>query len=95
MYKEKKLSGIHSGILLKLSISDGGRDFSGWELRLEKADLHYLGKVNRTLVFADSYSKVMFLHMVRHTPLKFEDLVASISLLDDQENKLRDTEMVG
>ena len=26
--------------------------------KLERADLHYLGKLNRTRAFADSYSKV-------------------------------------
>ncbi|KAK0586826.1 hypothetical protein LWI29_012924 [Acer saccharum] len=88
-----QMSGLHSGDLLKFAISDGGLTLV--DEKLEKADLHYLGKVNRARVFADSYSKVMFQHMVRHAPQKFEDLVASISLSDDQENKPRDMEMVG
>ncbi|KDO52665.1 hypothetical protein CISIN_1g0147511mg, partial [Citrus sinensis] len=62
--------------------------------KLEKSDLNYLGKSNRARMFADSYSKVIFQYMVRHTPLKFDDLLASVSPSDDEENKPCDVEMV-
>ncbi|XP_031271004.1 uncharacterized protein LOC116129398 [Pistacia vera] len=86
-------SELHSGSLLKFAIGDGGLSFV--DGKLEKADLHYLGKTNRARMFADSYSKVIFQYMVRHAPLKFDDLLASISSSNDQENKLDDVEMVG
>ncbi|KAK9198230.1 hypothetical protein WN944_013414 [Citrus x changshan-huyou] len=38
--------------------------------------------------------KVIFQYMVRHTPLKFDDLLASVSPSDDEENKPCDVEMV-
>lgn len=38
--------------------------------KLEKADLHYLGKTNRARIFADSYSKVRTIHMCEDNPLK-------------------------
>ncbi|KAJ0047702.1 hypothetical protein Pint_15669 [Pistacia integerrima] len=86
-------SELHSGSLLKFAIGDGGLSFV--DGKLEKADLHYLGKTNRARMFADSYSKVIFQYMVRHAPLKFDDLLASFSSSNDQENKLDDVEMVG
>lgn len=48
--------GLRSGNLLRFSIGDGG--LSTVDGKLEKADLHYLGKSNRARAFADSYSKV-------------------------------------
>ncbi|XWS60273.1 hypothetical protein CRYUN_Cryun07bG0022300 [Craigia yunnanensis] len=86
-------SGLHSGNLLRFAISDGGLSFA--DGKLEKADLNYLGKANRVRAFADSYSKVLFQFTVRHSPLKMDDLLASINSPDDQENKPSDIEMVG
>ncbi|GMY15109.1 snurportin-1 [Fagus crenata] len=84
---------LHSGNLLRFAIGDGGLNFV--DGKLEKADLHYLGKSNRARAFADSYSKVMFQYMARHSPLRIDDLLASISSLSDQGNKPSDVEMVG
>ncbi|KAF3964551.1 hypothetical protein CMV_011166 [Castanea mollissima] len=82
-----------SGNLLRFAIGDGGLNFV--DGKLEKADLHYLGKSNRARAFADSYSKVMFQYMARHSPLRIDDLLASINSSNDQENKPSDVEMVG
>lgn len=49
-------SGLCSGNLLRFAIRNGGLSFV--DGKLEKADLHYLGKSNRARAFADSYSKV-------------------------------------
>lgn len=48
--------GLHSGSLLRFAIGDGG--LSIVDGKLERADLHYLGKSNRARAFADSDSKV-------------------------------------
>ncbi|KAJ6970750.1 uncharacterized protein [Populus alba] len=85
-------SGLCSGNLLRFAISDGGLSFV--DGKLVKADLHYLEKPNRARAFADSYSKIMFQHTVRHCPLKVDDLLASISSPDDQQNRPCDIEMV-
>ncbi|XP_007037977.2 PREDICTED: snurportin-1 isoform X2 [Theobroma cacao] len=86
-------SGLHSGNLLRFAVSDGGLSFV--DGKLDKADLNYLGKANRGRAFADSYSKVVFQFTVRHSPLKIDDLLASINSPDDQEKKPCDVEMVG
>ncbi|KAJ4835220.1 hypothetical protein Tsubulata_021047 [Turnera subulata] len=86
-------SGLSSGDLLRFAIGDGG--LSIVDGKLEKADLLYLGRPNRARAFADSYSKVMFQHTVRHCPLKFEDLLSSIHPSDDQQSKPCDIEMTG
>ncbi|XP_039026364.1 uncharacterized protein LOC120159936 [Hibiscus syriacus] len=86
-------SGVQSGNLLRFAIGDGGLSFV--DGKLEKADLIYLGKSNRARTFADSYSKVIFQFMVRHSPLKIDDLLASINSPDDQEKIPSDIEMVG
>lgn len=86
-------SGLHPGNLLRFAIRNGGLSFV--DGKVEKADLHYLGKSNRARAFADSYSKVMFQYMARHSPLKIDDLLASISSFVDQESKPSDMEMVG
>ncbi|XP_059444969.1 uncharacterized protein LOC132176706 [Corylus avellana] len=87
-------SGLCCGNLLRFAISNGGLSFL--DGKLEKADLHYLGKSNRARAFADSYSKVMFQYMARHSPLKVDDLLASINSSIEQENKPSDDqEMVG
>ncbi|KAA3460583.1 snurportin-1 [Gossypium australe] len=86
-------SGLHTGNLLRFAIGDGGLSFA--DGKLEKADLIYLGKSNRARAFADSYSKVLFQFMVRHSPLKIDDLLASINSANDQEKTPSDIEMVG
>ncbi|GAV56561.1 hypothetical protein CFOL_v3_00103 [Cephalotus follicularis] len=86
-------SGLHLGSLLRFAITEGGLSFV--DGKFEKAELHYLGKVNRARAFADSFSKIMFQYMVRHSPLKIDDLLASISSSDDQQNKPYDVEMAG
>ncbi|OMO65464.1 hypothetical protein COLO4_31215 [Corchorus olitorius] len=86
-------SGLDSGNLLRFAIGDGGLSFS--DGKLDKADLNYLGKSNRARAFADSYSKVLFQYTVRHSPLKIDDLLASINSPDDQQNKPCDMDMAG
>lgn len=86
-------SGLHSGNLLRFAISDGGLSFV--DGKLEKADIHYLGKVNRARAFADSYSKVMFQYTVRHSPLRIDDLLAAINSLGNQKSETCDVEMIG
>lgn len=55
-YPLKFQLGLRSGNLLRFAIDDGGLSFV--DGRLDKADLHYLGKPNRARAFADSCSKV-------------------------------------
>ncbi|KAG7954252.1 hypothetical protein I3843_11G007700 [Carya illinoinensis] len=86
-------SGLCSGNLLRFAIRNGGLSFV--DGKLEKADLHYLGKSNRARAFADSYSKVMFQYMARHSPIRYDDLIGSISSSIDQENKPSDVQMDG
>ncbi|KAB1199901.1 Snurportin-1 [Morella rubra] len=86
-------SGLHPGNLLRFAISEGGLSFV--DGKLARADLKYLGKSNRARAFADSYSKVVFQHMARHSPLQFDDLLASIGSSIDQEDKPSEVEMVG
>ncbi|PKI38086.1 hypothetical protein CRG98_041555, partial [Punica granatum] len=86
-------SGLCLGNLLRFAIGDGGLSFV--DGGLDKADLCYLGKSNRARAFADSYSKIVFQHMVRHSPLKIDDFLSSISSSVDQENQPRDVEMAG
>ncbi|KAG4392684.1 hypothetical protein GLYMA_04G195500v4 [Glycine max] len=50
-------SGLHSGCLLRFSIGEGGLVLM--DGKLDKADLHYLGKANRARASADSFSKVL------------------------------------
>lgn len=84
-------SGLCPGNLLRFSINDGGLTFV--DGKLEKADLQYQDKPNRARAFADSYSKIVFQYMARHSPLKIDDLLGSINLQSDQENK--DVQMLG
>lgn len=83
--------GLSSGNLLRFTIGDGGLTIV--DGRIQGADLHYLGKVNRARAFADSYSKVMFQYAARHSPLKIDDLLGSMNSPND--GKDRDTEMAG
>ncbi|XP_019160580.1 PREDICTED: snurportin-1 [Ipomoea nil] len=86
-------TGLRSGDLLRFSISEGGLVLV--DGKLEKADLQYLGKPNRSRAFADSYSKVLFQYAVRHSPLQIEHIFASISSPVSDESASRDTEMTG
>ncbi|KAL6191415.1 hypothetical protein ACLB2K_037806 [Fragaria x ananassa] len=54
----QKLGTLQSGCLLRFAIGDGGLTIV--DGKLEKADIHYLGKSNRARAFADCYSKIMF-----------------------------------
>ncbi|CDP12238.1 unnamed protein product [Coffea canephora] len=84
-------TGLHAGNLLRFAVNDGGLSFV--DGKLEKADLQYLGQSNRARAFADSYSKVMFQYIVRHSPLKIEHLFASIGPLGDGDIANHDVEM--
>nr|GMD99685.1 snurportin-1 [Ipomoea batatas] len=86
-------TGLHSGDLLRFSVSEGGLVLV--DGKLEKADLQYLGKPNRSRAFADSYSKVLFQYAVRHSPLQIEHIFASISSPVSDESASCDTEMAG
>lgn len=86
-------TGLQTGNLLRFAITEGGITFV--DGKLEKADLHYLGKSNRARAFADSYSKVIFQYTVRHSPLRIEHIYASISLSSEQGNKISDLDMAG
>ncbi|CAH9117022.1 unnamed protein product [Cuscuta europaea] len=70
-------TGLRSGDLLRFSINEGGLVLV--DGKLEKADLQYIDKPNRSRAFADSYSKVLFQYAVRHSPLQIEHIFASIS----------------
>lgn len=86
-------SKLHPGDLVRFAVNEGGLIFV--EGKLEKADLHYIGKVNRARAFADSYSKIMFQYMVRHSPLRIEHLLASLCSSNEEESRTGDMEMVG
>ncbi|GAB2221355.1 hypothetical protein Droror1_Dr00012530 [Drosera rotundifolia] len=84
-------SGLQSGNLLRFLIGDGGLTFV--DGKLEKADIHYFGKSNRARAFADSFSKVIFQYMARHSPLRIDDLLASVGTSSDQDERPPDVEM--
>ncbi|KAK7353898.1 hypothetical protein VNO80_19351 [Phaseolus coccineus] len=86
-------SGLHSGCFIRFSIGEGGLILM--DGKLEKADLHYLGKANRARGSADSFSKVMFQYSIRHSPLKMDVLLESVSSPVDQESKACDVQMDG
>lgn len=86
-------SELHRGDLIKFAIGGGGLVVV--DGKLEKADLQYLGKSNRARAFADSYSKVLFQHAARHSPLRIEHLFASISSYVEDGNSTQDAEMAG
>ncbi|KAL3499105.1 hypothetical protein ACH5RR_041837 [Cinchona calisaya] len=85
-------TGLHAGNLLRFAVNDGGLSFV--DGKLEKADMHYLGQSNRARTFADSYSKIMFQFLVRHSPLRIEHLFTSIGPLGEGETASTDVEMV-
>ncbi|XP_050220987.1 uncharacterized protein LOC126671273 [Mercurialis annua] len=83
--------GLRSGNLVRFSVCDGGLSFA--DGKVKNADLHYLGKPNKARAFADSYSKIVFQHMARHSPLKIDDLLASVCSSDNQQSKPCEVEM--
>ncbi|XP_042502323.1 snurportin-1 isoform X2 [Macadamia integrifolia] len=85
-------SGLQSGSLLRFVVGEGGFRFV--DGKLEMADIHYIGKTNRARAFADSYSKILFQYTARRSPLKIDDLVASISSCHSQEDGSPDVKMV-
>lgn len=87
-------TGCHRGDLLRFSVGEGGLLLV--DGKLERADLQYLGKPNRSRAFADSYSKVLFQYAVRRSPLQIEHIFASISSsLASDESATCDAEMAG
>ncbi|KAL3647036.1 hypothetical protein CASFOL_008004 [Castilleja foliolosa] len=82
---------LQAGNLLRFAINEGGLCFA--DGKLERADLLYLGKSNRSRAFADSYSKVMFQYTARHSPLSSDHLFASVN--STSEDNTCDTDMVG
>ncbi|CAN6914513.1 hypothetical protein HID58_078149 [Brassica napus] len=85
-----KQSGLSPGSLVRFAIGDGGLNCV--DGKFEKADLQYISVSNRARAFADSYSKIMFQYMARHSPLKVEDLASMISQ-ENQQDKLPEVEM--
>lgn len=86
-------AGLKPGNLLRFAVSNDGLHFANG--KLGKADLQYLNKVNRARTFADSYSKVLFQHTARSSPLGIDHLFASISSSGDNETAISDAEMIG
>ncbi|PWA81841.1 hypothetical protein CTI12_AA184870 [Artemisia annua] len=86
-------AGLRSGNLIRFAVNEGGLTFV--DGKLEKADLQYIGKVPRARAFADSYSKIIFQYMVRHSPLRVEHLFASMGSLSEQESETNEVEMAG
>lgn len=85
-------TGLQTGNLLRFAISQGGLCFA--DGKLQSADLHYVGKPNRSRAFADSYSKVMFQYMARHSPLRIEHLFGSVCR-SKEESSTPDIDMTG
>ncbi|CAA0810709.1 Unknown protein [Striga hermonthica] len=83
---------LEPGNLLRFATSEGGLCFA--DGKLERADLQFLGKSNRSRAFADSYSKVVFQYMARRSPLQIEHLFESVNSFVEEENA-GDTFMVG
>ncbi|KAL6011047.1 hypothetical protein ACLOJK_001491 [Asimina triloba] len=79
-----------SGALLRFVIGEQGLRIA--DGKLEMADLCYVGKANRARAFADSYSKILFQYTARHSPLKVEDLVASICWSQSHSSETMDVE---
>ncbi|MCL7046792.1 hypothetical protein MKW94_005858 [Papaver nudicaule] len=82
---------LKPGTFLRFTIGDGGMSFV--DGKVEKADLHYTNQAYRARASADSYSKILFQYTARHAPLRIEDLVASLSSLEDLVEEARDVEM--
>nr|XP_043614818.1 snurportin-1 [Erigeron canadensis] len=86
-------TGLNSGNLLRFAVNEGGLTFV--DGKLEKANLQYVGKVHRARAFADSYSKIVFQYMVRHSPLQIEHLFASMGTSNEQDSSTDELEMDG
>ena len=70
MFCDGLQSGLQAGNLLGFSVGEGGLCFANG--KMERADLHYLGRPNRARAFADSFSKVR-----RHFNLNKADIEIS------------------
>ncbi|KAK9090127.1 hypothetical protein Sjap_023304 [Stephania japonica] len=92
----RQKSGLQSGSLLRFSVSEVGMRYA--DGKLEATDMQFIGKVNRARAFADSYSKVLFQYTARHSPLKIDFLVQSLSSSGDEDDETTtettDVEMV-
>ncbi|KAG9445975.1 hypothetical protein H6P81_012103 [Aristolochia fimbriata] len=86
-------AGLQPGHLLRFAIHDEGLKIT--DGKFEKADMQYIGKSNRARAFAYSYSKILFQYTARHSPLKFEELTASVLSSHDPKDEIADVEMVG
>ncbi|XP_072961428.1 uncharacterized protein [Typha angustifolia] len=86
-------SGLQSGNLLRFAIND--ETVSLVEGKLEISNLQFLGKANRARAFADSHSKVLFQYAARHSPLRIEDLSASLQSNPVDDSKSTDIDMAG
>ncbi|KAL0925388.1 hypothetical protein M5K25_003714 [Dendrobium thyrsiflorum] len=85
-------SSLQAGNFLRLSVIDECvRIVDG---KLELGDLKFVGKANRARAFADSYSKVFFQYTARHSPLQFQDLIASLDPNLDDNSESNDMEMI-
>ncbi|KAG6488993.1 snurportin-1-like [Zingiber officinale] len=84
-------SEFRAGNLLRFAIKDESvRVVDG---KLEIGDLQFISKSNRARAFADSYSKVFFQYAARHSPLKIEDIAASILPNLPDDSPIVDVEM--
>ncbi|XP_026410697.1 snurportin-1-like isoform X1 [Papaver somniferum] len=86
-------SDLKPGNFLRFTIGDGGMSFV--DGKLERADLHYTNQAYHARASADSYSKILFQYTARHSPLKIEDLVASLGSSEDVAEEAKDVEMIG
>ncbi|KAL5724816.1 hypothetical protein ACHQM5_008030 [Ranunculus cassubicifolius] len=85
---------LQPGNLIRFGVGDGGMRFT--DGIVEMADLQYGGKVNRSRALPDTNSKILFQYSARHSPLKIDDLVTSItSSSQDQEGDIVEVEMAG
>lgn len=85
--------GLHPGNFLRFAVRDEGVKLVNG--KLEIVDTQYVGKANRARAFADSYSKVLFQYAARHSPLRIDDLVASIQQASSESSEAADVEMDG
>ncbi|ONK77249.1 uncharacterized protein A4U43_C02F4610 [Asparagus officinalis] len=86
-------SGAQSGSLLRFAIRD--EEVRLVDGKMEIGDVQFTGKPNRSRAFADSYSKVLFQHAARHSPLLFGDLIASIQSNLTNDSNVNDIDMAG
>ncbi|CAL9764468.1 unnamed protein product [Musa acuminata subsp. burmannicoides] len=86
-------SGLRAGNLLRFAIRD--ESVSLVDGKLEIGGLQFVSKANRARAFADSYSKVFFQYAARHSPLRIEDLAASVQPSHVHDNTIKDVDMDG